>query len=424
MDNTFIREEDINGALDRIANGSPVAIEALNLCRKKVVSSIPGSFREDATVKQKATKVASIGAIGVVFTAAGFATGGALPIGATVIGLAHVTNTALLLAERAHSNGLQPLPAAQNIEPAKKAIQQGPTISSEDSEIHFSPNTPAAPGVKSITPTSGEKVHNFSTAKITNWLYGHEKDNDFYFSEFILDGKIGKEKGVGRRKEEYASKTNTSKISPLNSKGVYTKRIAVYSGSITDIKVQEGKTAAIGDSNNGDLRTCCGAAVATAIINAAGPDLQRDLYNEFGVPGYMKVPEKALKLYPETKGRGYSLTRKPYDMKESYNIQQIEFMTVPWENNEENVLGVRRMYAQAFEHSQDLDFIILPIIGTSHPVLMDNPKLSAKIATEEFKKFVDTHKDSKLEVIFAIWDKPGATTCADIYTEAARNLEE
>ncbi|QVL54916.1 MAG: hypothetical protein KFB95_06240 [Simkaniaceae bacterium] len=237
-------------------------------------------------------------------------------------------------------------------------------------------------------PTQPSQKENFSEQEINDWLFGGNKDERF------PDSKLGK-----RNQEGYAFKKTFSQI-PMVGSGHYTSRIGIYRGGITDLKADENQKTAIGDSNNGDLLTGCGYAVAKAVVNAAGSNLQRDLYNTYGVPGVMKVPDYGKSCYSKTEGRGYAVTCDAHDMKKTHNIQNIEFMTVPMHNLE----GVRNMYREAYEHSRDLDYIALPMAGMSHPVLKGKSELSAEIATSEFKKFSNENPSSNLKVIFVIFN--------------------
>lgn len=262
-----------------------------------------------------------------------------------------------------------------------------------------------ATAASSTLKPSSTHVNQFTTEQIHNWLFNGAQDQNFPTSTLAKKQK-------GRLKEKYAPKTSFSNIPMLSDKGKYTSRIGIYNGGITDIRAEIGQRAAVGDSNNGDLLTGCGYAVATAVINATGPNLQRDLYNKYGVPQIMEVPKYGSQHYSSTEGRGYALSCDAYDMRKTHNIEQVEFMTVPMDSLE----GVRNMYKEAYEHSKDLDFIAMPMAGMSHPVLKDNPKLSAEIATSEFKKFVDHHPDSRLKVVFTIFKDPNAEK---LYSQAA-----
>lgn len=269
-------------------------------------------------------------------------------------------------------------------------------------------------GVKDVSISESVSIslepEKYSTEQIQKWLFEGYKDPDFPMSQLAF-----KQENV-RKKDASQPKVSFSEIEMLNRKGKYTSRIGIYNGGVTDIKAEKGQKAAIGDSNNGDLLTGCGFAVATAIINATGPNLQKDLYNKFGVPGVMGVSTYGKDNYRLTEGRGYALTCDAHEMKESHNIQTVEFMTVPMYN----INGVRNMYAEAYEHSKDLDFIVMPMAGMNHPVLQYKPQLSAQIATEEFKKFVNRHPESELKVVFAIYKDPKSE---QLYKEAAKKLK-
>jgi O-acetyl-ADP-ribose deacetylase (regulator of RNase III) len=244
---------------------------------------------------------------------------------------------------------------------------------------------------------------------IDQWLFGGESKDGFPVSQLAL------KQGRKRFQENFAPKKSFSQV-PMIGEGKYSSRMGVHSGGITDLKVTDGQTAAIGDSNNGDLLTGCGFAVATAVVNATGPNLQRDLYNRFGVPGVMEVPKYGEENYRKTEGRGYAVSCDAHDMRETHGIGTVEFLTVPMYSQE----GVRNMYREAFAHSKDKDFIVLPMAGMSHPVLRGKPNLSANIATEEFRKFCDSNPDSKLKVVFAIYNDQASES---LYKEAAINQD-
>ena len=261
----------------------------------------------------------------------------------------------------------------------------------------------------------GNANRHFTTEEINAWLFEGKPAPTCEFQESVL---ANKQNGI-RLQEKFAPKINFSAINSVSANGKYASRIAIYNGSITDIRADAGLTGAVGDSNSGDLFTGCGHAVATAVINAAGPNLQRDLYNQYGVPKLGGASEGALeytqKVYGGAEGSGYSITCDAHDMRETHNIDRIEFMTVPMHET----AGVQNMYKEAFEHSKDLDFIVLPMAGATHPVLKDKPELSAQIAMDEFVKFIERHPESRLKVVFAIFQN---AECENIYREIALKL--
>lgn len=147
---------------------------------------------------------------------------------------------------------------------------------------------------------TGFKQYTFE--QINSWLFNGKKMPDLPAS------KLGP-----REAAKFSPKKNFSDV-PVIGVGKYTQRIGIHSGGITDLKTQNGEKAAIGDSNNGDLLTGCGFAVAKACVNAAGAELQMELYNKFGVPGVMKTPQYGKDKYSHTEGRGYAITCSAYDM--------------------------------------------------------------------------------------------------------------
>lgn len=181
----------------------------------------------------------------------------------------------------------------------------------------------------------------------------------------------------------------------------HSSRIGIYEGGITNLRAN-GSRAVIGTSNNGDLLTGCGYAVAKAVINAAGAGLQAELYNKYGVPKVMQTPAYGQENYADTEGRGYSISCNPHDMKDTHGMTGIELMTVPMDS----LQGVENMYREALEHAQHMDYIALPMAGMTHPVLKGKPWLSAQIATRAAKQFIDTHPDSKLKIVFVIYNDP------------------
>lgn len=432
--------------------------KAFNSCAKAVNNKIPGSFKETAPVNQKVAKGIAIGG----FAIASVISGGTLPAVACVVGLGCVLYKAFEHAQAANAGGNNqqqisaPAPDAEESKSSSFEKCMPPNQASEE-DSNSSEETPKV-ATKSVPkenenlqtlgekPKSGTKplnpqlqaqfirnqvksmekpaskvviasappeptIHNFSTREIESWLFegGKAPNSDFPPSKLKV-----------REQGKYAPKMSFSEVAMLSKKGKYTSRIGIYKfelnrGGITGIKAEKGQRAAVGDSNNGDLLTGCGFPVAKAIINAAGPNLQREIYNKYGVPKYMETPKHGQDNYSHTEGRGYSLTCDAHDMKETHNIEKVEFMTVPMDSVE----GVRNMYKEAFEHSKDLDFIVLPMAGMTHAVLSGKPELSAQIATEEFKKFVDAHPDSHLKVVFAILEENNVL----LYKAASEKLE-
>ncbi len=235
----------------------------------------------------------------------------------------------------------------------------------------------------------------FEQKDIENWLFNHgsaPKDASFPLS------KLSK-----REPEKFAPKTDTSQLQSVGD-GIASKRIQIHSGSITDIKIAEGKKGAVATSNNGDLLTGCGYAVAKAIVNAAGAGFQTELYNRFGVPGVMQTPQYAKDNYSKTEGRGYAISCDPHDMRTSHNIDKIEMLTVPMAVTPENEAGVENMYYEAFVHNKDLDFMLVPMAGMSHPVLENSSDKSAKLTMNAFERFVRDYPDSKLNLVCTIFN--------------------
>jgi hypothetical protein len=243
--------------------------------------------------------------------------------------------------------------------------------------------------VSKIQKSGGQtSLNTFSLKEIDDWLFNRKQDTRLPESKLNM-----------RNKSAYAPTKKFNQL-PMLGEGKYTSRMAVQSGSITDFKAEMQENAVIATSNNGDLLTGCGYAVAKAVVNAAGPGLQMDLYNTYGVPGVMETSNYGKNHYGATEGRGYALTCDGHDMRESHGINTIELLTVPMYSEE----GLKNMYKEALEHSKDKDYIALPMAGMTHPVLNGNPKLSATIATEAAKEFIDSHPESKLKIIFTIFN--------------------
>jgi hypothetical protein len=251
----------------------------------------------------------------------------------------------------------------------------------------------------------------FTTEEIQAWLFEGKADERFPLSD------LPEMQNNQRLQAKYGPKINFSNI-PMLGNGRYTHRIGIYDGGITDLFADKGLQAAVGTSNIGDLFAGSGAAISTAIINATGPNLQRDLYNGYGIPNdKMKVAAYGKEHYSHTEGRGYSLSFDAHDMRITHNIAFIEWMVVPMYSEE----GVRNMYREAFQHSEHLDWLAIPMVGMGyHPVVMDKPELAAKLVLEEFKNFVDAHPDSQLRIVFAIFNKP---TYEKVYAETAHRLD-
>lgn len=233
----------------------------------------------------------------------------------------------------------------------------------------------------------------YSVGEIDDWLFKGKQDKRFPLSKLH-----------GRMPENYRPKQDFSSV-PLCSTGKYAGRFGIHNGGITDLRASGARTA-ICTSNNGDLLTGCGYAVAKAVVNAAGPALQAELYNKYGVPGVMEVPEYGKQeKYAVSEGRGYALTCGSYDMAESHGVGAIELLTVPMHDRK----GVLNMYKEAFKHSQHMDYIAVPMAGMTHPVLNGNSALSAELATAAAKEFIDENPDSRLKIIFVIFNDPVAS---------------
>lgn len=179
--------------------------------------------------------------------------------------------------------------------------------------------------------------------------------------------------------------------------------VAVAQGSITGFAAEAGESAAVLDSNNGDLFTGCGYAVAKAVVNAAGPGLQAELYNRFGIPGYMRTTKYGRSFYSQTEGRGYSVTCGGHDMRRSHGIDAIELATAPMKSRE----GLVNMFFEAFENSAKRDYLAVPLAGASHSVVQNqqNPvEFHAKVILEAYQKFRSQNPTSQLKVLFVIYN--------------------
>ena len=223
--------------------------------------------------------------------------------------------------------------------------------------------------------------------------YTLEEINDWLFNRNI-NPKFPKSQLYKREQEKYKPIISVDEIEPT-VKGKYQNDILIHQGGVTDIKIPEGKTGAVCTSNNGDLLTGCGYEIATAVVNAAGAGLQTELYNKYGVTRAESTP--ASKGNGDN-GRGYAITCDSYDMKQSHNIDKIELLAVPMRKE----AGVVNMYYEAFKHSKDLDYIIVPTAGMTHPVLKNSYIKSAKLTMQAFLKFQTEYPDSNLKVIFTL----------------------
>lgn len=241
------------------------------------------------------------------------------------------------------------------------------------------------------SPVAPVPVNKFSVEEINDWLFMGKIDDRF------PDSKL-----QGRKPENYLPKVDFASV-PICASDKYAGRFGIHEGSITDLRAA-GTKAAICSSNNGDLLTGCGYAVAKAVVNAAGPALQAELYNQYGVPGVMEVTEYGKQKYAASEGRGYALTCSSHDMAASHGLTAIELLTVPMLDAN----GVKNMYKEAFQHSKHLDYIAVPMAGMTHPVLNGNSARSAELATAAAKEFMDENPDSKLKIVFVIYDDPVA----------------
>lgn len=240
--------------------------------------------------------------------------------------------------------------------------------------------------------TAAVVANQFSVQEIDDWLFKGKCDDRFPKSR-LRD----------RMPENFRAKTEFSSV-PLCNTGKYTGRFGIYEGGITDLRASGGKTA-ICTSNNGDLLTGCGYAIAKAVVSAAGPALQAELYNKYGVPEVMTVPKYGKENYAKSEGRGYALTCSAHDMGVSHGLTAIELLAVPLYD----INGVKNMYKEAFQHSKDMDYIAVPMAGITHPVLYQNRKLSAKVATDAAKEFMDENPESQLKIVFVIYNDSTAS---------------
>jgi hypothetical protein len=230
----------------------------------------------------------------------------------------------------------------------------------------------------------------FTIEQVKSWLFAGKSIAGFPRSKLVVRNQVAQKPVI-----------STDKLKPIGE-GRYTSRVIIYSGGITDICIERGKTGAVASSNNGDLLTGCGYAVAKAVINAAGAGMQTELYNRYGVPQVMQVPKRSAHKYAATEGRGYAVTCESYDMAKTHNVEQIEELTVPIDNTPRNREGVINMYYEAFVHCRDLDYILLPMAGMTHRVI-DGSDTSAMLANEAFFRFIKAYPDSKLKVVFTIF---------------------
>lgn len=232
----------------------------------------------------------------------------------------------------------------------------------------------------------------YSLEQIDTWLFGNNRKG----VSRLPASQLGK-----REAAKYAPKASFDSVKPVGA-GKISSKIGIYSGGITDLKTSPGQRAAVGDSNNGDLLTGCGFAVAKAIVNAAGPGLQQELYNNYGAPGVMETTDYGKKHYAQFEGRGYAISCDGYDMKQSHGIGTVELLTVPMDSE----AGVVNMYYEALVHSKDKDYIALPMAGMTHPVINDDAAKSAELSMKAAGKFYADHPDSTLKIVFTIFNNP------------------
>lgn len=199
-----------------------------------------------------------------------------------------------------------------------------------------------------------------------------------------------------RDQESYAAKYGLQSIKNL----WISDRVSITPYKITDFTFQNDEKSAVICSNNGDLLLGCGFAIAKAVVNAAGAGLQQELYDRFGIPSCKGVSHYGHKNYNATEGRGYAIDCGAYDMEESHGVNKIIVVTVP----DYNESGVHNMYFEAFQHAKDLDFIVVPLAGNSHPVLRDKPQLNALLVKRAWIDFIEKYPHSKLKIIFALAD--------------------
>lgn len=234
----------------------------------------------------------------------------------------------------------------------------------------------------------------YSVEQIKAWLF----DQDSSGVSELPTSKL-----KSRDATAYAAKATFESV-PMTGTGRISSRVGIFDGGITDLRALPGQTAAVGDSNNGDFLTGCGYAVEKAVVNAAGPGLQVELYNNYGAPAVMDTTDYGKQNYSQYEGRGYAISCDAYDMKSSHGIQSVELLIVPMWSEQ----GVVNMYLEALIHSKDKDFIALPMAGMTHPVLNNNPEKSAQLATEAVKQFFERFPESPLKIIFVIWQNPSA----------------
>ncbi|MCC5015625.1 MULTISPECIES: hypothetical protein [unclassified Legionella] len=237
----------------------------------------------------------------------------------------------------------------------------------------------------------------FEIQDIENWLFNMNGATP------PSGAKLPHSRLYGRQQQFYAPKQETSSLESVGD-GVVSKRVQIHSGGVTDIRIAAGKKGAVATSNNGDLLTGCGFAVAKAIINAAGAGLQTEVYNRYGVPGVMETPQYGKDNYGKSEGRGYAISCDSYDMRATHNIDKIEMLTVPYLVGKENEDGVENMYYEAFVHNKDLDYMIVPMAGMSHPLLENSSDKSARLTMNAFERFVRDYPDSKLNLVCAIFN--------------------
>lgn len=260
----------------------------------------------------------------------------------------------------------------------------------------------SASDLETMESTLGN-LKTYSIDEVNEWLFNGASHPDFPESE--LDG---------REQEKHAPKVTFNSVKMVGD-DKYTSRIGIYSGGITDLRTHDGETAAICSSNNGDLLTGCGYAIAKAVINAAGPGLQTDLYNEYGVPSVMDQPQFAKENYANTESRGYAITCNAHDMQNTHGVEAVEMLIVPMYD----LRGLANMYKEALEHAKDKDYIALPMAGMSHPLLEDKPELSAQVAMKATKEFIDSHPESNLKIIFTIYEDKQSE---ELYRKQAQEL--
>ncbi len=231
----------------------------------------------------------------------------------------------------------------------------------------------------------------FTETEISGWLFGGDgapKDTVLPKSQLGIRSRIS-----------YNPKSNLHDV-PMLGVGKYSRRIGIYEGSITDLRAAAGENVALGCPNGGDLSFGLAFGVEKVVINAAGPRLQMDLYNTYGVPERDRVTTLGAKKYSNTEGRGYALTCNAHDMKESHGIGTVELLVVPDRSEE----GLVNMYYQALAHSFDKDYIIMPMAGMTRPVIGYDPITSAVYTLEAIKRFQNDYPNSQLKIIFAIYD--------------------